>query len=320
MTPVFLHDHKDFPGLLRIIADQDGIEPVLVEKDYWIMHVLWGLQQQEFQFALKGGTSLSKGHQLIDRFSEDIDLLIYPPVSETLGFEVHQEGTKPKHKASRLRFYEWLRDAIAIPGIERIARDTAFDDIQQYRSGGIRLFYRTHFGSLGGVKDGILLEAGFSKVAPNTGKMISSWAYEKASQSAGLALIDNRATDVLCYHPGYTLVEKIQTIIHNYRRELTDGSRRRNFMRQYYDVARILDAPAVQAFIDTKEYLDHKKAWIKNKDAETPVNQHPAFLLQNAALIADYTARYISTRTLYYRGQISFNEIIGRIHRDLHRL
>jgi len=38
------------------------IDPYLVEKDYWIMHALWGLQQQGFQFELKGGTSLFKGY------------------------------------------------------------------------------------------------------------------------------------------------------------------------------------------------------------------------------------------------------------------
>jgi hypothetical protein len=31
---------------------------MLVEKDYWIMHGLWGLQAQGFVFELKGGTSL----------------------------------------------------------------------------------------------------------------------------------------------------------------------------------------------------------------------------------------------------------------------
>lgn len=87
MAPIFLHDHQDFPELVRIVADREGIEPILVEKDYWIMHVLWGLQTQGFNFALKGGTSLSKGYQLIGRFSEDIDLLIYPPSENTLGFK-----------------------------------------------------------------------------------------------------------------------------------------------------------------------------------------------------------------------------------------
>ena len=71
MPPDYLHNHPEFADLIRIVAREESIDPALVEKDYWIMHVLWGLQQQSFQFALKGGTSLSKGHGIINRFSED---------------------------------------------------------------------------------------------------------------------------------------------------------------------------------------------------------------------------------------------------------
>jgi hypothetical protein len=31
--------------LIRIVAEQEGIDPALVEKDYWMMHCLYGLQQ-----------------------------------------------------------------------------------------------------------------------------------------------------------------------------------------------------------------------------------------------------------------------------------
>jgi predicted nucleotidyltransferase component of viral defense system len=67
-----LHDRPDFRDLIAATARAEGIDPGLVEKDYWVMHALWGLQQQGFVFQLKGGTSLSKGWKLIDRFSEDI--------------------------------------------------------------------------------------------------------------------------------------------------------------------------------------------------------------------------------------------------------
>ena len=56
------------------VAEAQGIAPALVEKDYWIMQSLYGLQQLGLTFELKGGTSLSKGYGLISRFSEDIDL------------------------------------------------------------------------------------------------------------------------------------------------------------------------------------------------------------------------------------------------------
>ncbi len=55
----FLHERRDFDQLLAVVANDRKLDPILVEKDYWIMHSLWGLQAQGFVFQLKGGTSLS---------------------------------------------------------------------------------------------------------------------------------------------------------------------------------------------------------------------------------------------------------------------
>jgi len=54
----FLNELDDAEELYRAVADEKDIEPYLVEKDYWIIHALWGLQQQGYEFELKGGTSL----------------------------------------------------------------------------------------------------------------------------------------------------------------------------------------------------------------------------------------------------------------------
>lgn len=72
----YLHDLKDFRELIQVVASERRILPQLIEKDYWIMHALHGLAKQGFVFELKGGTSLSKGYRIIERFSEDIDLRI----------------------------------------------------------------------------------------------------------------------------------------------------------------------------------------------------------------------------------------------------
>jgi hypothetical protein len=197
-TPVLLHRHDDFEALLRIIADREGIEPVLIEKDYWIMQALFGLQQQGLSFQLKGGTSLSKGHKIIDRFSEDLDILIEPP--SQLGFDLNATSQKDNAVESRKRFYDWLAETIKIDGFENVVRDTEFDDTSYYRSGGIRLLYKSYFGSLPVVKDGILLEVGFSQVTPNEPITISSWAYDfSIAEAPEVFLIDNRAKGVQCY-------------------------------------------------------------------------------------------------------------------------
>mgnify|MGYP006159483883 FL=1 len=69
----FLHRHQNFRDLLSIVADERSVDPTLVEKDYWIMHCLWGLQQQGFQFELKGGTSLFD--DLLHRIHQHVHLM-----------------------------------------------------------------------------------------------------------------------------------------------------------------------------------------------------------------------------------------------------
>ena len=54
MPADYLHNHKDFAALIRIVAAEKRIDPALVEKDYWIMHALYGLQQLGLKFELKG--------------------------------------------------------------------------------------------------------------------------------------------------------------------------------------------------------------------------------------------------------------------------
>jgi hypothetical protein len=44
MRTDYLHNHKEFPELLNILADELGILAGLIEKDYWIMHVLYSLK------------------------------------------------------------------------------------------------------------------------------------------------------------------------------------------------------------------------------------------------------------------------------------
>jgi predicted nucleotidyltransferase component of viral defense system len=95
MSADFLHNHRQFSELIRIVAQQKGIDSALVEKDYWIMHCLYGLQQLSLKLELKGGTSLSKGFQIIDRFSEDIDIRIEPPKDQDV--KTGRNHDKPAH-------------------------------------------------------------------------------------------------------------------------------------------------------------------------------------------------------------------------------
>ena len=306
----YLHNHKDFPALLRIVGQELSIEEGLVEKDYWIMHVLYGLKKQGYQFELKGGTSLSKGYDIIHRFSEDIDIHIKPPPE--MGINENPNNNKPNNIQKRKAFYDGLAKEIQINGIVSVARDEAFDDERQYRSGGIRLHYDNKTAAITGVKEGVLLEVGFDLVTPNNSLTISSWAYEKAIQQK-VDIIDNRAIDIACYHIGYTFVEKLQTIATKFRLEQESGVERQNLMRQYYDVYSLLQNQVVKDFISTDEYQAHKKARFPKKDHEVPIFENEAFLLNNPELRYRFKKRYIITASLYYKNQPNFDYMLKEI-------
>ncbi|KAA2244447.1 nucleotidyl transferase AbiEii/AbiGii toxin family protein [Chitinophaga agrisoli] len=322
---VYLHQRKDFFDLIRTLAAEMGIQETLIEKDYWIMHVLHSLKAQGFVFELKGGTSLSKGFKLIDRFSEDIDLHISPPkkFTEETGIVINENPKNDKQATfdNRKIFFDWLAANIHIDGIVEVLRDTDFDDIQKYRSGGIRLKYESPFESIGDLKDGVLLEAGFAQVTPNSPIDISSWMYDKAT-SVKLNIADSRAMRIACYHPGYTFVEKLQTVVTKYRNE-TQGDRKGpivNFMRQYYDIFKLLQTDLIQAFIKTDEYQHHKDVWFSKADKEIPLFENPALLLPDEKLMKDFRKRYQGTAKLYYNGQPDFDEMVKYIRTFVDKL
>lgn len=314
----FIHNDPEFKQILAIAASNKGIDITLIEKDYWIMHTLYSLHHQGIEFELKGGTSLSKGYGIINRFSEDIDIHI----CTNFGMSIEGKEDKPGIKDARKKFYDVLAKSIVINGIVSIERDYEFDDLDKYRSGGIRLNYISHTPTLDGLKDGILLEAGFDTVTPNNPITISSWIWDHlVSLNLHSNYINNTAVGVACYHPGYTFVEKLQTIIRKFRNisnpNTTDD---KNFMRQYYDVYCLLGKPEIINFFGTPAYISHKAARIKGADNDIPLNEHPALLLNDLEIRASFKNRYISTAKLYYNGQPDFEDVLERIKMYLPKL
>lgn len=172
--------------------------------------------------------------------------------------------------------------------------------------------------ALVGLKDGVLLEVGFDDVTPNQLKDISSWAYEYAIDKT--SVIDNRAIAVACYNPGYTLVEKLQTISTKYRQQQAKGSFPVNFIRHYYDVYCLLQEETVLSFIGTPAYQEHKKKRFRTGDNQT-IAMNEAFLLPAIAIRSEYEKAYRTTsRTIYYKEQPDFGDILNRIQKYAHQL
>ena len=81
---MYLHENTElFRDILAAAsADQNDREIAIIEKDYYVTMILKLLAEKEAGVVFKGGTSLSKCHRVIDRFSEDIDIGFSTPLTQ----------------------------------------------------------------------------------------------------------------------------------------------------------------------------------------------------------------------------------------------
>lgn len=79
----YLHkDREQFADAINLVVYKTGLEPQIVEKDYYVTMILKRLAERFDFVVFKGGTSLSKCHRVISRFSEDIDISIDNTLSQ----------------------------------------------------------------------------------------------------------------------------------------------------------------------------------------------------------------------------------------------
>ena len=72
---MFLHEDEElFKDVIVATAEAQKRPVAIVEKDYYVTMILKLLSEEAEGCVFKGGTSLSKCHHAIDRFSEDIDI------------------------------------------------------------------------------------------------------------------------------------------------------------------------------------------------------------------------------------------------------
>jgi predicted nucleotidyltransferase component of viral defense system len=86
--------------IYALAHDKTGISQVVLEKDWWVTSVLRALFSLPYaeHVSFKGGTSLSKCWNLIERFSEDIDIAVN---REYLGFSGELSKTQINDKLRR---------------------------------------------------------------------------------------------------------------------------------------------------------------------------------------------------------------------------
>jgi hypothetical protein len=234
----FVHDEPDFAALLRQVADRTGIAPALVEKDYWITHALWALHETGLDLWFKGGTSLSKGFGIIERFSEDLDLMVEGGRVSALPAVSSWTSLNKGPVAQRHAFYRALTEAFTIPAVPT-ERDATRED--KY---GRSADYLGHYPGVfvanlpGAMSPSVRFEIGRARVVPFVERPVTSFVHDHLERIGMLSeFTDNRPRAVRCVHPLVTLLEKLDALSRRYGRETVEAD---TFVRHYEDAARIV--------------------------------------------------------------------------------
>lgn len=234
------------------IAEATGIPPAHLEKDFWVTEVLRGASNASeatgCSVIFKGGTSLSKAHRIIRRFSEDVDLVVMLP-----------EGGKGA-KDSTLKMF--VAAAESTTGVEGTV------DPSSATTGAKRTATFTYpTAHSAALKPGVLMELGTRGGAlPCRRLPIRSLIAEHAA-AVDLPIDFEEAAQVslLVLEPIRTLVEKL-ILLHHVATE-GDAQRRATTARHYYDVDRLLRDDGVLSALRSspidllaREVTEHSRA------------------------------------------------------------
>jgi len=244
---VKLFEHSDFEQAVLRAAEHfrsQGLRPAIVEKDYYVTEALRIIAATAGDKVIfKGGTSLSKGWNLIQRFSEDIDIFLDPLAFQP---ELHKKGIARELKK--------LRDAVAAhPALTYVAEESQ-------TIGGFgrndRFSYGQRFGGPGEVANRVLLEAGAaSGREPTTVVSLRSYLaqfLEEASTSLGAE--DETPFPMRLLHFRRTFVEKMFAIHSKIELFKRNGQPIGGYARHYYDLYQLSSQPEVMTMLQSLEY------------------------------------------------------------------
>ena len=244
MREIARRPEKDRRDLFRASAQKMHVHEAIVEKDFWVCWVLDHLFHDcpwKDHLAFKGGTSLSKAFGAIERFSEDIDLILD---WRSLGYSpeepwAERSATKQDAfgKESNQRTAEFLaRDFV--PAIRPVLAERAGTAVGvEAHAQDVLLQYPRAF-SLEAVQPQIRLEIGpMAAWVPNEPRTIRPYAADQFPQ-----LFSQAETTVRTILAERTFWEKA-TILHQEAHRGPEKSLPPRYSRHYYDLYRLSRMP-----------------------------------------------------------------------------
>ena len=263
--------------ILNQATELTGLPSVAIEKDWWVTLSIKLLFETKYAnyFAFKGGTSLSKGWQLIDRFSEDIDISLS---SEAVGMKYQQTPTKTYveqlrragcaftsnelQEALKSKFIEsQVPENLYSIEAEPVRADMPDTDPQSIYVNFISLFDPNPY-----LRDRVKIE--FSVRSMREPSVMRNMKSLLATYFPNANYVEEDV-ELLTIHPQRTLVEKILLLHEEYNRDERDKMRTERMSRHYYDLFHLgrqdfsSDTMNNESFIN--EVIEHRKFYSRLK-------------------------------------------------------
>lgn len=242
-----LFEHPDFEQAVIRAAEyfrSSGMREVVIEKDYYVTEALRIIQRAAGDKVIfKGGTSLSKGWNIIQRFSEDIDIFFDPTAFE-----------RPLGKNAINRELKKLRQVIeGHPGLRFIEKESrtigGFGRCDPFE-------YVQRFASTGDIRNRVLVEVGTASGREPT-ECIKLQSYVgKFLHETGMSLgaSDEGSFEMRLLHFRRTFVEKLFAIHSKVEKFKQNGIGIGGYARHYYDLFCLAERQEVLEMLSTSEY------------------------------------------------------------------
>jgi hypothetical protein len=304
--------------LLREASHVKSLPSEVVEKDFWVCWTLarlFGSPSLGRKLQFKGGTSLSKVFGLIERFSEDVDLVL--DWTEITDEDPVADRSRTKqaafNKALLARAHTYLRETF-LPQVQDLVAGVCEATIEDNPE-VVKVKYPASFSS-DYLKPEILLEVGpLASWNPHAGYEIRSYAAEALPR-----LFDQPSCMVQAIKAERTFWEKI-TILHHEAHRPEGNAQPIGYSRHYYDVHRIAqsvvkaealaDRGLLQNVVAFKDKF-YPRGWARYDLAERGTIK----LIPPAHVMKSVRRDYEDMRFMIFGAQPAFDDIIDSL-RDL---
>ena len=250
---------------INTVALNSGLPPSSIEKDWWVTQVLKALHSLPYSehIAFKGGTSLSKCWNLIERFSEDIDIAIS---REYLGFSGELSKTQISDKLRRAacafvreKMQFDVKEALINQGIrsDAFSVDVEITPITTTDPEVITITYQSLYDVSPYIKNTVKIEiSGRAMIEPIERKAISS-VIDSTYPATPFA---EKEFEVNAVIPERTFLEKVFLLHEEFRK---DEVRVERMSRHIYDLVMMMNS---------KEHIDERA--IANEELYRAVLEH----------------------------------------------